>query len=362
MAGPRVWPPGGDIPVRIVAAAAAWLPAHRRDWGRAMTAELVHVHDQAGRWRFALGALRIALFLPSGRGRRVLAVALAGLLAAAAVTAVAAAAIPDLALSAAVLGLLLGGYATLRTARTARPARPGGPRWTTPGVLVAVVAVATVTAAIVSVARIALAHPAAAADGTHVFAVLFAVALACYLAIALRQRQTERPTERPTERQALWWALAAALASGAVWTVIDLTTPVKPVGITGYLWPVGAAAVLAASAGAAATTGSAQAGARAGLLTAVLSAPAHFAADLTALVQAGHYALTTAYDVAAFPHSGYPDVASYLLSDSMAGDVLVGLVAYPLVLSLVALAGSALPGASAGAGRHHGASVIDMLR
>jgi len=357
MAGPRVWPPGGDIPVRIVAAAAAWLPAHRRDWGRAMAAELAHVHDQAGRWRFALGALRIALFLPSGRGRRVLAVALAGLVAAAAVTAVAAAVIPDLALSAAILGLLLGGYATLRTARTARP---GGPRWTTPGVMVAVVAVATVTAAIVSVARIALVHPAAAADGTHVFAVLFAVALACYLAVALGQR----PTERPAERQALWWALAAALASGAVWTVIDLTTPVQPVGITGYLWPVGAAAVLAASAGAAATTGSAQAGARAGLLTAVLSAPAHFAADLTALVQAGHYALTTPYDVAAFPHSGYPDVASYLLSDSMAGDVLVGLVAYPLVLSLVALAASALPGASAGlgAGRHHGASVTDMLR
>ena len=359
MAGPRVWPPGGDIPARIVAAAAAWLPAHLRDWGRAMAAELAHVHDQAGRWRFALGALRIALLLSSGRGRRVLAVTLAGLLAAAA-TAVTAA-IPDLALSAAVLGLLLGGYATLRTARTARP---GCQRWTTPGVLVAVVAVATVTAAIVSVARIALVHPAAAADGTHVFAVLFAVALACYLAIALRQRQTERPTERPTERQALWWALAAALASGAVWTVIDLTTPIRPVGITGYLWPVGAAAVLAASAGAAATTGSAQAGARAGLLTAVLSAPMHFAADLTALVQAGHYALTTAYDVAAFPHSGYPDVASYLLSDSMAGDVLVGLVAYPLVLSLVALAASALPGASAGlgAGRHHGASVTDMLR
>ena len=176
MAGPRVWPPGGDIPVRIVAAAAAWLPAHLRDWGRAMAAELAHVHDQAGRWRFALGALRIALFLPSGRGRRVLAVALAGLVAAAAVTAVAAAVIPDLALSAAILGLLLGGYATLRTARTARP---GGPRWTTPGVMVAVVAVATVTAAIVSVARIALAPPAAAAAGTPVFAVLFAVALAC---------------------------------------------------------------------------------------------------------------------------------------------------------------------------------------
>jgi hypothetical protein len=354
MPGPRGWAPGDDIPARIVAVAAAWLPARRRDWGRAMAAELAQVHDGAGRWRFALGALRVALFLPCGRGRRVLAVALAGLLGAAAVTTAVAAAIPDLALSAAVLGLLLGGYATVRTAR------PAGPRWTTPGFLVAVVAVVTVTAAIVSVVRIALAHPAAAADGTHVFAVLFAIALACYLAVALGQRRTQWRTERQTQRKALWWALAAALASGAVWTAIDLTAPVQPVGITGYLWPVGAAAVLAASAGAAATTGSAPAGVRAGLLTAVLTAPMHFAADLTALVQAGHYTLTTSYDVAAFPHSGYPDVASYLLSDAMAGDVLVGLVLYPVVLCLLALTAVALVGP--GTGRGSGASVTSMLR
>jgi hypothetical protein len=94
---------------------------------------------------------------------------------------------------------------------------------------------------------------------------------------------------------------------------------------------------------------------RAGLLTAVLTAPMHFAADLTALGQAGHYTLTTSYDVAAFPHSGYPDVASYLLSDSMAGDVLTGLVLYPLVLSVVALL-------VAGLGRGPGASVTTVLR
>ena len=68
-----------DVPARIVAAAATWLPAHRTDWGRAMAAELVQVHGQASRWRFAAGTLRVALFLPSGRGRRMLAVALVGL-------------------------------------------------------------------------------------------------------------------------------------------------------------------------------------------------------------------------------------------------------------------------------------------
>jgi hypothetical protein len=55
------------------------------------------------------------------------------------------------------------------------------------------------------------------------------------------------------------------------------------------------------------------------------------------------------------PHGGYPDAASYLLSDSMAGDVLVGLVLYPLVLSAVALLG-------AGIGRRFGASVTFVLR
>ena len=39
------------------------------------------------------------------------------------------------------------------------------------------------------------------------------------------------------------------------------------------------------------------------------------------------------------PPSGYPDVASYLLSDAMAGDVLVGLVLYPLALAVVAQLG-----------------------
>ena len=219
--------------------------------------------------------------------------------------------------------------------------------------MIAVLALTTVAAAIVSVARIAVAHPAAAADNTHVFAVLFAAALAGYLAFALTR-------SRGQARVVLWWALGTALASGAIWTVIDLTTPVMPVGITGYLWPVGAAAVLAASVAAAAATGDAPAGARAGALTAVLIAPMHFAADLTALVQAGHYTLTTSYDVAAFPHSGYPDVASYLLSDAMAGDVLVGLVLYPLVLCLLALTAVTLLGGSIG--RNPGGSVTSMLR
>lgn len=69
----------------------------------------------------------------------------------------------------------------------------------------------------------------------------------------------------------------------------------------------------------------------------MLSAPAHVAAELTAILQAGHFTLASAYDVAAYPHSGYPDVASYLLSDAMAGEIITGLVAFPLVLAAIAV-------------------------
>ena len=53
-------------------------------------------------------------------------------------------------------------------------------------------------------------------------------------------------------------------------------------------------------------------------------------------------------------------MASYLLSDAMAGDVLVGLVLYPLVLCLLALTAVTLLGGSNG--RDPGDSVTNVLR
>ncbi len=140
---------------------------------------------------------------------------------------------------------------------------------------------------------------------------------------------------------ALWWALAGALACAAGWTVIAMTTPVTADGTTSLLWPAGAAATLAVLAGAAATTPSRSSGIQAGLLTAVLGALARFALDLTAILQAHHYTLTSASDIAAYAHSGYPSVASYVLSDAVAGDILGGLVLYPIALLVVAFLGAA---------------------
>ena len=46
-------------------------------------------------------------------------------------------------------------------------------------------------------------------------------------------------------------------------------------------------------------------------------------------------------DIGAYPHNGYPDIASYLLSDDITGAIVGGLVFYPLALVLFALIGAA---------------------
>ena len=58
------------------------------------------------------------------------------------------------------------------------------------------------------------------------------------------------------------------------------------------------------------------------------------------LLQLHHYTLATAYDVNAYAHSGYPNVASYVLSDALAGGILAGLVLYPFGLLICAVLGA----------------------
>ncbi|MGJ6965894.1 hypothetical protein ACSDR0_28695 [Streptosporangium sp. G11] len=69
---------GLDGPGRLVAVAAAVLPAERRDWGRAMSAELAHIAEPGARRRFALGCVAATLSSPHiARGRVPFAVAAA---------------------------------------------------------------------------------------------------------------------------------------------------------------------------------------------------------------------------------------------------------------------------------------------
>jgi hypothetical protein len=66
---------GTDPPGRLLAAAAATLPGHRREWGMAMQAELAELRGRTARWQFALSSARATLRLPPLGGWPVLALA-----------------------------------------------------------------------------------------------------------------------------------------------------------------------------------------------------------------------------------------------------------------------------------------------
>jgi hypothetical protein len=129
-----------DGPALLLAAAAATLPADRRDWGTAMTAELAQVQDPTARWRFAAGCARAAVFPPGGNRA---AVAGALTFAALAATGLATgAALPAGRVFALSFVGLVGGLATLAVARSGRAGRVGpgpvvaglaeAPRWYRP--------------------------------------------------------------------------------------------------------------------------------------------------------------------------------------------------------------------------------------
>lgn len=321
---------GSDAPERLVALAASQLQAARRDWGMAMAAELTAVRGQVQRWRFACGVLRVAVFPPVRHRGGVLAVAVAGLTVAVAGTLLAARAAPGMSVFAATLGLLLCGYATVVawrwTGHAVSPAR----------LAAGAAALAGASAAVTAGLRIAIVRPAATTDGTHLFSILLAVALTGCLALVITP-----PGLGEHASAVLWWALGGAIVSSAAWVAIAITTPFDASQITGLFSPVSAAAVLVVAACAGASSHSMPAGARAGVLTAVLGAPVHFAIDMTALLQVHHFVLASPFDVAAYAHSGYPTVASYLISDTLGGYIITGMVLYPIGLTGMAVLAAA---------------------
>jgi hypothetical protein len=313
----------GDAPAWIVVAATNHLPELRREWGRAMAAELTAIPGRAGRWRFAVGVLRVALFPPVRRRSRVLAVAGIGLAAAVALEVLAVNTVPNIAVFAGALGPLLAAYATLLAARSAQPS------WAAAYAVVVGLGALGVLAAIAAVVRVAASHPAATTDPTHVYSIVLAVILVGYLAVAFAPRRRLRT---------LWWVVGAAAGFGAVSIGFALTAPVGPMGVGPEpALPVASVAVVIAAVGVGLTTHDRAAAVRAGLLTVALTAPAHVATDLLALLRVHQFTLTDPYDIAAYPHSGFPDVASYLLSDAISGEIISGLVLRPVILGLVAM-------------------------
>jgi hypothetical protein len=315
----------GDLPEWIVATATDRLPDHRRAWGAAMAAELAAVPSPGHRWRFAAAVLRVALLPPARKPATFRVAAAVGTLLAVGATVATTRLLPTLSVFVAVLGLLMAGCVSSFAARLpglpATPARLATAAMPVTGVLAAVAAVSTVAAT----------HPAATRDPTHVYSVVLALVLGGYLVAGLSM-----VTDSPAPA-AMWGGVAGACVAVAVSTVIMPAQPAVVVPVS----PVIAAATLATTVGVAGLTGSRPAATRAGLLVAVLGAPVQFAIAVVAAGYAAPSVLTDPYDIAAYPRSGYPDVASYLLSDTLGGDIVV-LTVTPLAVCVLAMSATAL--------------------
>ena len=167
----------GDGPAQLLAVATAALPEGRREWGRAMSAELAHVHGAAARWRFAAGCARVAI--TPARTDRVDTATVAAVASCAAVAAYFLGRVPDVSPSArAALAAVLGGCLALALV--------------TPPMLVAgreVRAIATGAAALLALGLVFVSR--VALDGVAPYLLLAPPALLC-AAAALAARRSLR--------------------------------------------------------------------------------------------------------------------------------------------------------------------------
>jgi hypothetical protein len=316
-----------DLPERLVSVATRRLPPDRHAWGRALVAEMAAISDRRARWRFSIGALRLALFPPIARPAVARATAAVGALVTVAATLATVRLAPTLSVFVPVLGLLTSGYATAVASR--RPDIRVNPVRLAAGA----VAVIGVLAAAGAVAAIAVTYPAATRDETHVFSVVLAVALCGYLVAGV---SAAVGGANGIPLASVWAGLA-----GAVGAVVASAVFAAPFGLLAPIPPITAIATFATALFVGLITRDRSAATRGGVLTAILSTPITFAITLGAADRAHPSVLTDPYDVAAYPRSGYPDVASYVLSDTVAGNV-VGLVVTPLAMCAVAVVGAAL--------------------
>jgi hypothetical protein len=220
---PALRGPGeNDLARRFLAAAAARTPANRRDWGRAMLAELDQVTGRRARWLFALGAARTALVPP--RSSRRAAILLA------AIAAVAALAIHMAVPQAGAVALvaLPGLPALCAWAALARP-RPACPP-SAPGRAAQVIAVASIIACPALGIRLVTLYPGNSGPTGlpgQVGIVLFAAEIAAYLVLVLR-----RPEPLGAGRGSGLLGSAAAMVTGGVYLYSRLDNQPGPSAFT----------------------------------------------------------------------------------------------------------------------------------
>jgi hypothetical protein len=224
-----------DLPRRFLELVSAGTPARRRDWSRAMLAELDQVAGTAARWRFALGAARVTLIPPASGRLTTLVLAVLATAAAVAIhmkapTAglVAAVAIPALPATGAWVAL-------------ARPQPPRRVGWT--GRAVQVIAVAAIVACPVLLLRESALYPGNGGNSAPLagdaITVIFAAELAAYLLLILR-----RPAPLGSGRPGGLLGLTAAAITGVVFLLSQLhggpVTAFPVVQVTAIGAPIGA--------------------------------------------------------------------------------------------------------------------------
>jgi len=295
----------GDLPQRIVVAATNRLPADRHTWSRALVAELAAVDGFGRRWRFAAGVARIALFPPARQPTTARTTAAIGCAATVVTTLATLRFLPTLSIFVAAFGLMTSAGATAIACR--RPRSSTG----SAHLVAAALAVSGVLAAVGAVIALAATHPAATRDQTHIFSLVLAATLTAYLITGLSATAPAKVTPLT-----VWSGVAGA--GGAVLA----SAIVLPTGaIVALIPPITVAAALATGTLVGVATRNRVAAARAGVIAAVLSMPAHFAIAVIAAQSARPTTLTNPYDIAAYARSGSPDVASYVLGDDLAGNI-----------------------------------------
>jgi hypothetical protein len=255
-----------DWPGQLLAAAVRRLPADRRDWGAAMTAELAQLRDPWARRRFALGCARVALFPP--RGARPLAVVgvLAVVVAVASGWSVGRAA-PELQLFAVTFTGLVGALALLTVARSRKP------RLTAAGLAITV----GVAGCVAAVGYVAVIEPAGARGSLDDLSVVLALLLTGYLWVALTPPRGLVAAPLP-RRLGVGAGIALGLDLAAVSMVdYDFDHAAVP-----YAWSAALVIVLACSVVAGAVRGSSRAGAETALWAGLIGTLAFFAVETLA--------------------------------------------------------------------------------
>jgi hypothetical protein len=264
---------------------------------------------------------------PARRPRRQAVAALLGAIVAAGVSTAAILVVPTIAPFVVTLAVLLAAYASRRAGRSIPHATTLAHR------TVACVAVTGLVATVAVICTVAVLHPSATADHAHIVSTLLAFALTIYLASALHEPTRHADTIR-------YGATTGAICLVGVTAVTALTGP-DHVGVSPMVSLPGIGICLAVAAGVAIRVGDAAAARRTGLLTAILAAPLQFAVTTISLLTVHHWTSMSAYDQSAYARSGYPDIASYAISDAMGGQVIAGILIGPLILGAVAGVGGA---------------------